>query len=200
MFFEKYNAVKDAKASSQAAKKAEKSSKDAIDNEATLTTQRQKLITANARYQKYKDEVACLKLENTQLITKLEKEIKDNVHLHTGWQMLQSQVTSTQSSDTVNTEKIKFLAEANCIKVVDPVYQGDNMYCIDTLPVTVPLYGPKRVHFLKTEKPCVLAKHMRMNADPWELLNVEELKTKQERHMKQSSESEATHEESTSKE
>ncbi len=55
----------------------------------------------------------------------------------TGWQMLQSRVTSTQSPDTVTTEKIKFLTEANCIEVVDTVdHKGDNMYCNDTLPVS----------------------------------------------------------------
>ncbi len=69
-----------------------------------------------------------------------------------------------------------------------------------TLCQSVPLYSPESVQFLKTEKPCVLAKLMRINADSWELLNVEELKTKQERHRKQSCESEASHEESTSKE
>ncbi len=200
MFFEKCNAVREAKASPEAAEKAENSSKDAITNEATLADTMTKLITANAQCQKYKDEVVCLKLENAQLITKLEKEIKDNVHLHTGWQMLQSQMTSTQSPDTVTTEKIKFLAEVNCIEVIDPVnHKGDNMYCIGTLPVTFPLYSPESVQFLKTVKPCLLAKLMRMNDGSWELLNVE-LKTKQERHRKQSRESEASHEESTSKE
>ncbi len=108
---------------------------------------------------------------------------------------------STQSPDIVTEETRKFLAQSNCIEVVDPIdHKGDNVYCIDSLPATVPLYGPDCIQFFKTEKPCVLAKVVRMNADSQEFLNVEELKIKQERYRKQSCESEVSHEESTSKE
>ncbi len=65
-------------------------------------------------------------------------------------------------------------------------HKGDDIYCLASLPVTVPLYGPESVVFVKTEKPCLLTMQMCLNADSWELLNVEELMAKHNRRWKQS--------------
>ncbi len=84
MFFENCNALKEAKVSAEVATKAETASKNAIANETLLAETTTRLIKPNTRAQKYKDEVAQLKLQKAQLVSKLEKEINDNIHLHTG--------------------------------------------------------------------------------------------------------------------
>ncbi len=43
--------------------------------------------------------------------------------------------------------------------------RGEPVYCMDALPVEVPLYGPDRVMFLKTKQMKAVAMMMRMYAN-----------------------------------
>ncbi len=53
--------------------------------------------------------------------------------------------------------------------------------CMDTLPETVPLYGPEGVLFVKTENPHSAGMLMRIYADTCDNLDRDKLKEKQER-------------------
>ncbi len=64
--------------------------------------------------------------------------------------------------------------EANCIELLNPVNpRGDAVYCMDALPVEVPLYSPDRVMFVKTKQTKTLAMMMRIYTKSWENLEID---------------------------
>ncbi len=97
--------------------------------------------------------------------------------------------------------KTKFLTEANCIELLNPVNpRGDMVYCMDALPVEVPLYGPDGVMFMKTRQTKTVAMMMHMYANSWENLEIDKLLADQERKKTTSSSSSYSHDDpSTSK-
>ncbi len=58
---------------------------------------------------------------------------------------------------------------------------GEPVYCIDALPVEIPLYGPDGSMFVKTNKTKTVAMMMRMYANSWENLEIDKLLADQER-------------------
>ncbi len=66
-------------------------------------------------------------------------------------------------SEDMDEERRKFLTESNCIELLNPVNSlGDTVYCMDALPVEVPLYGPDGVMFVKTRQTKTVAMMMHM--------------------------------------
>ncbi len=65
------------------------------------------------------------------------------------------------------------------LNLVDP--KGDVIYCLDMLPMAVVIFGQEGVTFVKIDNPCTVAMQMRLYADSWDNLNIEELNEKQER-------------------
>ncbi len=90
------------------------------------------------------DKVRKLEADNTFLREKLKvseekckKEIDSNLDLFSTVQMQMKSACEIPSEDT------------NCIELLNPVNpRGDTVYCMDTLPVEVPLYGPDGVMFV----------------------------------------------------
>ncbi len=84
-------------------------------------------------------------------------------------------------SEATDEERRKFLTEANCIELLNPVNpRGDMVYCMDALPVEVPLYGPDGVMFVKRRQTKTVAMMMRMYANSWENLEIDKLLADQE--------------------
>ncbi len=45
-------------------------------------------------------------------------------------------------SEATDQERRKFLTESNCIELMNPVNPGgERVYCMDALPIEIPLYG-----------------------------------------------------------
>ncbi len=101
---------------------------------------------------------------------------------------------------STNEEKRHFLAQTNCIEVLDPVdLKGKSTYLLETLPKIMPLYWPEGVTLVKTEKQHTMAMQLHLFADSWDHLDIQELKEKQERRRTTSYESSSSHAESQTK-
>ncbi len=134
------------------------------------------------------DKVRKLETDNAFLREKLKvseekrkKEIDSNLDLLSTIQMQMKSAREAPSEDT-DEERRKFLTESNCIELLNPVNPcGDTVYCMDDLPVEVPLYGPDGVMFVKTRQTKTVAMMMRMYANSWENQDIDKLLTDQER-------------------
>ncbi len=97
-------------------------------------------------------------------------------------------------NSAISKEKKMFLSETNCMELLDPVDpKGETTYLLDNLPKTFPLYWPEGVMFVKTDNQRTVAMQLRLYADYWDNLNLEELKEKQEIRRTTSSGSSSSH-------
>ncbi len=79
---------------------------------------------------------------------------------------MQMKSDSEAPSEATDEERRKFLTESNCIELLNPVNPHcEPVYCMDALPVEIPLYGPDGVVFVKTKKTKTMAMMMRMYAN-----------------------------------
>ncbi len=85
-------------------------------------------------------------------------------------------------SEATDEERRTFLTESNCIELLNPVNpRGEPMYCMDALPVEIPLYGPDGVMFVKTRQTKTVAMMMHMYVNSCENLEIDTLLVDQER-------------------
>ncbi len=69
-------------------------------------------------------------------------------------------------SEATDEERRKFLTESNCIELLNPLNpRGEPVYCMDALPVEIPLYGTDGVMFMKMKKTKTVAMMMHMYAN-----------------------------------
>ncbi len=103
------------------------------------------------------------KLKTTEV--KQNKEREANTNLFSTIKMTQKS-SKDASLGSTDEERKRFLSGANCIELLDPVPpKGTTVYCIDTLPEMVTLYGPDGMLFVKTEEPSTLGMMMKMYAE-----------------------------------
>ncbi len=123
---------------------------------------------------------------------KLKTEREANINLYSTVRLNQKS-SHRASLGSTDEERKRFFSGDNCIELVNPVdLQGATVYCMDTLPETVPLYGPEGVLFMKTENPRSVGMLMRMYADTWDNLDKDKLR-KQETKMTTSGGSTSSH-------
>ncbi len=181
--------------------------KERITKESKSHLERIKVLEQKLASQVPDDKVKKLEADNAFLREKLKvseekrkKEIDSNLDLFSTVQM-QRKSALVAPSEATDEERRKFLTETNCIELLNPVNpSGDTVYCMDTLPVEVPLYGPDGVMFVKTRQTKTVAMMMRMYTNSWENLEIDKLLADQERKRTTSSSSSHSHDDpSTSK-
>ncbi len=97
--------------------------------------------------------------------TVMGRYIDSNLDLYSTVQM-QMKSAHGAPSEATDEERRKFLTESNCIELLNLVNpRGEPVYCMDALPVEIPLYGPDRVMFVKTRETKTVAMMMRMYAN-----------------------------------
>ncbi len=110
---------------------------------------------------------------------KLAKEVESNMNLFTRVKMAKE---SQFPSPTTDEERRRFLSQTNCNELLNPMDLKSNaIYCLDMLPMAVPIYGPEGVTFVKINNQYTVAMQMHLYSDSWDNLNIEELKEKQKR-------------------
>ncbi len=181
--------------------------KERIAKESKSHLERIKFLEQKLASQVPDDKVKKLEGDNAFLREKLKvseekwkKEIDSNLDLFSTIQM-QRESALVAPSEAMDEERRKFLTEANCIELPNPVNpRGDTVYCMDALLVEVPIYGPDRVIFMKTRQTKTVTMMMRMYANSWENLEIDKLLADQERKRITSSSSSHSHDDpSTSK-
>ncbi len=177
---------------------AEKSRRDTLAEAQILLDKATSASTAAADVAaeliKYKESNSKLKVQvdflKEKLIVsadKLNKEVESNTNLFTSIKIAKESIFSMPATDE---DRKQFLSQTNCMELLNPVDpKGDAIYCLDKLPMAVPLYGNEGITFVKTDIPCTIVMQMRLYADSWDNLNIEELKEKQERRRTTSGES-----------
>ncbi len=96
---------------------------------------------------------------------KRRKEIDSNLDLYSTVQM-QMKSAREAPSEATDEERRKFLTESNCIELLNPLNpRGEPVYCMDALPVEIPLYGTDGVMFMKMKKTKTVAMMMHMYAN-----------------------------------
>ncbi len=187
MFTEWMKATKDAKDNLAKAQAVLDNAKTEKAKHAKTVAELVKARKGNLEYKKENDFLK-YKLKRSQ--AKLKSEVESNTNLFASVKLAHASLNPETSSETSDKDKRKFLAQAKCIEILDPVdLQGETTYLLKSLPKVVPLYGPEGIMFVKTDKPSTVAMQLRMYADSWEHLNVAELKAKQERQRTTSCES-----------
>ncbi len=88
------------------------------------------------------------------------KEIDSNLDLYSTIQM-QMKCARGAPSEATDEERMKFLTESNCIELLNTVNpHGEHVYCMNALPVEIPLYGPDVDMFMKTKQTKTVAMMM----------------------------------------
>ncbi len=139
------------------------------------------LTVSDDKVRKLETDNAFLREKLNVLEEKRKKEIDSNLDLFSTVQMQMKSAREAPSED-MDEERRKFLTESNCIELLNPVNPlGDTVYCMDALPVEVPLYGPDGVMYVKMRQTKTVAMMMRMYANSWENLEIDKLLADQEK-------------------
>ncbi len=139
------------------------------------------LMVPNNKVRKFEADNAFLQEKLKVSEEKHKKEIDSNLDLFSTVQM-QMKIGCEAPSEDTNEESRQFLTESNCIELLNPVNPREDMvYCMNALPVEVPLYGPDGVIFVKTRQTKTVAMMMRMYANSYENLEIDKLLADHER-------------------
>ncbi len=124
------------------------------------------LIKYRESNRKLKVEVDFLKKKIVVSADKLNKEVDSNTNLIISVKMAKESIFPMPATDE---DRRQFLSHTNCMELLNPVeLKGDSIYCLDKLPMAVPIYGPEGVMFVKTDKPRTIAIQMSLYADSWD--------------------------------
>ncbi len=115
---------------------------------------------------KLRSDVKFLKEKFKVSAEKLNREVESNTNLFIAIKMVKETIFADRPDSATNEEKKKFLSETNCMELLNPVDpKGETTYIMESLPNTVPLYGPEGVMFVKTDNPRTVVMQMHMYAD-----------------------------------